>query len=82
MATAEVLIHMQVRYDNKVVEELKKINGVRNVHVVYGSYDIVAKLEGKDKTALENILFLHIRRLHGIRSTSPLIQVADDWPVV
>ncbi|MCJ7631085.1 Lrp/AsnC ligand binding domain-containing protein [Candidatus Bathyarchaeota archaeon] len=73
MISAEVRITTVLRHDNKRVDELKKIEGVKNVHMVYGTDDILVEIEGKDRKALDNILFLQIRKLKGIRSTSPLV---------
>ncbi len=73
MISAEVRITTVLRHDNKRVDELKKIEGVKNVRMVYGTDDILVEIEGKDRKALDNILFFQIRKLKGIRSTSPLV---------
>lgn len=73
MITAKVLISTVLRHDNRLVDELKRIEGVKNAHMVYGRDDILVELEGKDMKDLNNILFLQIRKLRSIRSTSPLV---------
>ena len=73
LITAKVLISTVLRHDNRLVDELKRIEGVKNAHMVYGRDDILVELEGKDMKDLNNILFLQIRKLRSIRSTSPLV---------
>ena len=73
MINAKVRISTVLRYDTKPVVELKKIDGVRDAYNDYGRGDILVELQGKDEKTLDNILFLQIRKLRGIRSTSPLI---------
>ena len=73
MITAKVLISTVLRHDNRLVDELKRIEGVKDAHMVYGRDDILVELEGKEMKDLNNILFLQIRKLRSIRSTSPLV---------
>jgi DNA-binding Lrp family transcriptional regulator len=73
LITAKVRISTVLRHDSRSIDELKKMEGVKDAHMVYGTDDILVELEGKDMKALGNILFLQIRKLKGIRSTSPLV---------
>lgn len=73
MVTAKVRISTMMRNDNRPVRELKKIEGVRDAYMEYGIGDILVEIQGQDRKTLDNILFLQIRKLKGIRSTSPLI---------
>ena len=73
MVTARVKVSTVLRNDYSSVAELKKIEGVESASVDYGFGSILVKLQGKDVKALDNILFSQIRKVRGIRSTSPLI---------
>jgi len=73
MITAKVRISTVMTNDSTAVGELKKIEGVKNAYLNFGMKEIFVEIQGNDKKTLDNILFLRIRRLKGIRSTSPLI---------
>jgi hypothetical protein len=73
MVTARVRVSTVLRNDYSSVVELKKVEGVESASVDYGFGSILVKLQGKDVKALDNILFSQIRKVRGIRSTSPLI---------
>jgi len=73
MVTARVKVSTVLRNDYSSVVELKKIEGVESSSVDYGFGSILVKLQGKDVKTLDNILFSQIRKVRGIRSTSPLI---------
>ncbi|HRR54680.1 MAG TPA: Lrp/AsnC ligand binding domain-containing protein [Candidatus Methanomethylicus sp.] len=61
----------------KVVEKLSKMEGVEEVHTVYGTYDIVAKIKIDSATEkLKEDVTWHIRRMNEVQSTMTLI-VAD-----
>ncbi len=50
MPTAFVLINTEIGAEEEVVNELKKIPYIKEAHVVYGVYDIVAKVEYRGKS--------------------------------
>ena len=45
MATAYVLINCDLGYEEQIIEELKHISDVNEVHGTFGVYDILAKVE-------------------------------------
>jgi len=66
------LINTQIGQENEVVKQLDAIEGVTEVHPVYGVYDIVAKYEAKFSDELESLLNWQIRKIPDIRSTLKL----------
>ncbi|MEM3364937.1 MAG: Lrp/AsnC ligand binding domain-containing protein [Candidatus Methanomethyliaceae archaeon] len=63
--------------EDKVLNELKKIEGIVEVHTLYGMYDIIAKVEVKDtKDKFKENITWKIRRINEVQSTITLI-VAD-----
>ena len=48
LATAYVLINCDLGSEESVISELKSIEGVTEVHGIFGAYDILAKV-GKNK---------------------------------
>jgi len=75
MPLAFVLINAEIGSEDEVVEELRKIGNVRESYVVYGVYDIVAKVEADSMDKLKEIVTWKIRRLDKVRSTLTMIVV-------
>ena len=75
MATAYVLINCDVGYEEQVIEELKHISDVKEVHGTYGAYDIVAKVESANVENLRETITWKIRRIDKVRSTITLMGI-------
>jgi len=73
LITAKVRISTALTNDSVSLGELKKIEGVRNAYLNFGMREIFVEIQGNDIKTLDNILFLRIRKVKGVRSTSPLI---------
>jgi len=75
MPVAFVLINAEIGSEDEVVTELRKIANVKESYVVYGVYDIVAKVEAESMDKLKEIVTWKIRRLDKVRSTLTMIVV-------
>jgi DNA-binding Lrp family transcriptional regulator len=75
MPLAFVLINAEIGSEDEVVAELRKIGNVKESYVVYGVYDIVAKVEADSMDKLKEIVTWKIRRLDKVRSTLTMIVV-------
>jgi len=73
MATAYVLINCDLGYEAEIIDELKQIEDVKEVHGVYGAYDILAKVESANVKNLRETITWKIRKLNNIRSTLTLM---------
>ncbi|MGD8545280.1 MAG: Lrp/AsnC ligand binding domain-containing protein [Candidatus Bathyarchaeota archaeon] len=73
MPIAFVLINTETGLEADMLQTLSKVEGVNEVHVVYGTYDIVAKVEAESMKVLKEMITLRIRKLDKIRSTLTLI---------
>ncbi len=47
MAQAYILINCEIGSEEKVIENLKTIDGITEVHGTFGAYDILAKVESE-----------------------------------
>ena len=74
MKTAFTLITCDVGTEGKIVENLKTIDGIKEVQRVMGNYDIIVKLEAQTKEDLMKIIIQKIRKIANIRSTLSLIK--------
>ena len=77
METAFVLMSTRTGSETEVLEKVRGINGVEEAFVVYGVYDIVAKLKAKTMGELKEIVLQCIRKRSSITSTLTLI-VAEE----
>ncbi|MDP8023137.1 MAG: Lrp/AsnC family transcriptional regulator [Nitrososphaeria archaeon] len=73
MATAYVLINTDMGYEGDVLKQLKDMQGVKEVYLVYGVYDIIAKIEADTMEQVKEIITWKIRRLEKVRSTLSMI---------
>jgi len=56
MPTAFVLINTEIGSEEEILEELKKIPNVKEAYVVYGVYDVVAKVEAESMDKLKEVI--------------------------
>jgi len=75
MPVAFVLINAEIGSEDEVVTELRKLSNVVESYVVYGVYDIVARVEADSMDKLKEIVTWKIRRLDKVRSTLTMIVV-------
>ena len=73
MASAYVLINSEIGGEEDVIAQLKKMPEVEEVSVVYGVYDIVAKITANTMESLKDIITTKIRHLSKVRSTMTMI---------
>jgi DNA-binding Lrp family transcriptional regulator len=69
MPIAFVAINVELGSEKELLKELKQIEGVKEVYVVYGVYDMLVKVEAETNDKLKNVVFANIRRLEKVRST-------------
>lgn len=75
MPMAFVMINAEIGSEEEVVKELRKVEGVEEAYIVYGVYDILAKVEADSIDKLKDIITWHVRRLNKVRSTLTMIVV-------
>ena len=75
MPMAFVLINAEIGSEEEVLKELKKVEGVVEAFVVYGVYDVVAKIRSDSMDKLKDLVTWHVRRLNKVRSTLTMIVV-------
>ena len=57
------------------MSQLKEMPNVSEVHIVYGVYDLIAKIEAEDTDSLKKIVTENLRVLEKVRSTMTMICV-------
>ena len=69
---AFVLINTNPGTDIVLENELRKVEGVVGVYLVYGVYDLMVVVEAESEEQLRDIVFSRIRTLKYLRSTLTL----------
>ena len=75
MSLAYMMINTVPEKVEAVLEELREIEAVKEVYIVYGVYDIIAEVKAGNVEEL-NDMILNIRRLNHIESTLTLLVIS------
>jgi len=75
MATDYVLINCELGSEESIIQELKNLDGVIEVHGTFGAYDILAKIESPTVDVLRETITWKIRKVDQIRSTLTLMGI-------
>ena len=75
VASAYILINCEIGEESSVMSQLKTMQNVSEVHIVYGVYDLIAKIEAEDTDSLKKIVTDNLRVLEKVRSTMTMICV-------
>lgn len=73
MATAFVLLNAELGAETEVLNGLKMIDEVKETHLIYGVYDIIARIEADTMEELRKVIGWKIRRLTKVRSTITMV---------
>ena len=71
MSLAYVLINAEIGKERSCFEEIKEISNVKEVHILYGFYDIVAIVESSDINKVNNALKT-IRQNNNVMTTETM----------
>ena len=67
-----VLINCELGAEDYIIEELKTIPEVKNAHVTFSAYDVIAEIQAKNSQEFDSILSQKIRSLSQVMSTMTL----------
>ena len=73
MPKAFVLITTVPEAEEEFLDELRKIDGIKEATSVYGIYDFIAKVEAPSLEEVKAIITSKLRKLTDIRSSVTLI---------
>jgi DNA-binding Lrp family transcriptional regulator len=75
MASAFVLLNVNLGTEEEVVARLREVEGVKEAYEIFGVYDIIARLEAESTEKVRTMLQERVRKLDNIRSTLTLMAV-------
>ena len=73
MPKAFVLMNAELGSEDSLVNDLKKLDSVKEVYQVYGVYDIVAQVEADTMDKVKETITWKLRKLYGVKSTLTMI---------
>jgi len=76
--TAFVFITTEPASMLKVLKEVKAVEGVEEAEMVYGVYDIVARVKTETMDKLKHIIAYNIRALANVRSTQTMLVIPQE----
>jgi|UniRef100_A0A7J2T8I9 DNA-binding Lrp family transcriptional regulator len=77
MPKALVLINTEIGAEDEVLAQIKNIEEVKEAYIVYGIYDLFAKVEAESIEKLKDVVSSKIRRLPKVKSTITMIVVSS-----
>lgn len=72
-----MLVNAEIGSEDDVLKELVQIEHVTEAYVVYGVYDIIAKIQADTMDDLKDSITTRIRGLENVRSTLTMIVVSE-----
>jgi DNA-binding Lrp family transcriptional regulator len=78
MPTAFVFINTEPASMPEVLKKIKAIEGVKEAEMVYGIFDIVAKVKTETMDQLKQIISFKIRMLANVLTTNTLLVVLQE----
>jgi DNA-binding Lrp family transcriptional regulator len=70
---AFVMITAVIGKEGEVLDELKKIEHVKEACLTYGAYDVVARIEAETWDKFREVITSKVRTLNSVRSTRTMI---------
>ena len=77
MVVAYLFITVKRGGEHTVFETLSKMDGVKDVALLYGEYDIIAKVEKPTMEDLQKFLVKDVRKIDGVDKTSTMITTEE-----
>jgi DNA-binding Lrp family transcriptional regulator len=75
MAMVFVLVNSDLGAEQQVLTALQAIEGVQETYLVYGVYDILAKVEVASTALIKTVVLEQIRAISEVRDTLTLVVV-------
>jgi DNA-binding Lrp family transcriptional regulator len=72
---AFVLISSEVGQEDQVIIDLQAIPEVKESYVVFGVYDVIARVEAESMQSLKDVVGSRIRQLDTVRTTLTMIVI-------
>ncbi len=78
MVKAYILIKAKVGKEENVLREVLGLSVTEEAHKVFGPYDIVAEVRGRDMETLIEIITEKVRKIDGIEDTQSILVIDSE----
>jgi len=75
---AYILIKVAVGQEDSVLKEVLKLSVTDEAHKVFGAYDIVAEVKGRDMESLVEVITSKVRKIKGIEDTQSVLVIDSE----
>ena len=73
MPLAFIVLNSVIGSEDKVLETVRSIQGVKDAQTIYGFYDIICRIETDDMVQLKQVINTQIRKINSIKATLTLL---------
>jgi len=77
MEIAYVLVKSKIGHEMDVMNDILKIEGIKEVMGTYGVYDIFAKVQVQTRKEIEQVITKKIRKINNVISTTTLSVIPE-----
>ena len=77
MEIAYVLVKSTIGHEMEVMNEILRIDGVKEVKGTFGVYDIFVKIQASSKNDVEKIITKNLRKVKNVVSTTTLSVIPE-----
>lgn len=78
MVKAYILIKTQIGKEDSVLREVIGLSVTEEAHKVFGPYDLVAEVRGRDMETLIEIITEKVRKIEGIEDTQSILVIDSE----
>ncbi len=69
MPVVYILINAELGMEEDLIQELRKIENIKEAYVAYGVYDVIVKAEAENMESLKELVAFKIRRMKEVKNT-------------
>lgn len=69
MPVVYILINAELGMEEDLLQELRKIEDIKEAYVTYGVYDVIVKAEAENMENLKELVAFKIRRMKEVKNT-------------
>ena len=70
---AYILLCVQPNKEDKILKKVSKLQRVKNAHVLFGSWDLIAEVEMKDVAELNKFMLEKIRKMGEVTLSATMV---------
>ena len=73
MMTCFVLINVEAKKEDEVYDALVAVKEIEGIREVFGQYDLICRIEGKNLREIRKLIITQIRSVPGVIATTSLV---------